>query len=221
MTFPTLKIESSKGVHIPSPHACYTLNVSSNPVPALTVHVMLDGNPLVQSLGFGNRIITVSGSGKLTPQLGQVPFSERVKLYSSERADCDDLEALAYSNATNVAGRPITSGRRYIQVSIAALEAIVGQVRMDENRHPIISASYERTTTAGTEVAVHDGMNYRVGDTLYVEVPSTFLALRATFYPVWDCVLTKPCTYTTDRASKTVSWSMEFMARVDLPLGAP
>lgn len=220
MFFPTIKIESSKGVHIPSANACTALNVSSDPVPAMTVLVMLDGNPYVQSLGWGNRTIAVSGSGKVTPQLSQVPLGEKVKLHSSERAESDDLDALTYSETDVVAGKPITSGRRFIQVSIAALEAIVGEVRKDADRHPVISASYERMTKEGPDVAAFDGTNYRVGDTLFVEVPSTFIALRASFYPVWECVVTKPCKVTTDRTSGTVSWSMEFMCRVELPLGA-
>lgn len=211
----TFTIESSKGLHKPSLYACTSLSFDVQENAAISLPVMLDGSIRVQSLAWGSLTISVSGGGFVAPHLDDVPLGELLTLHSANQVSRIVPVSVPVTVVPTVDGVTAPSGFKWVRMSMAAFSAVL-PARNELHYEPILSALYVDKDERGADVLdVFEGENYRTGDMLHALVPVTYAALRVSYFPKYKCYLTQPMKVTTGNNDANISWSMEFVARVD------
>lgn len=213
----TFTIESSKGIHKPPRWACETLNTDVQENAATTVGVMFDGSLYAQSLNWGTKTVSVSGGGRLAPNLDDLPMGELVKLHSASTTSMQLPASIPVTFHASVAGHSAPAGYIYAALDIEEFAEAI-PCRAETYYEPMLSALFASTGPNGEEVLeVYNGDVARVGNVAYSLVPIEREALMVSFFPIYEGYLTKPARVSTDNNQGMHSWSFELICSTARP----
>lgn len=211
----TFTIESIKGIHKPSRWACESLNTDVQENAATGVGVLMNGSLYAQTLDWGTITIGVSGSGRIPPNLNDVPMGELVKLHSASQASMHLPADFPLVLQSNLDGVDAPDGYQYAGLDIEAFKAIV-PCRTESYYEPVLSALHVVTATHGDDVLdTFDGASYRTGGYNYCLIPIVYEAIMVAYFPIYEGYITQPLKVSTDNNTGVVAWSFEMMANHD------
>lgn len=211
----TFTLESIKGIHKPSRWACESLTTDVQENAATGVGVMMDGSLYAQTLDWGTKTISVSGSGRIPPNLDDVPMGELVKLHSAGQASMHLPADFPLVLQPDLDGVNAPEGYQYAGIDIDAFNALV-PCRTESYYEPVLSALHVVTAAHGDEVLdTYDGEQYRRGGFSYCVIPMVYEALLVAYFPVYEGYITQPVKISTDNNAGVVSWSFEMVASKD------
>lgn len=215
----TIIIESFKGRHKPSRWACESLTSDVQENAATSIKVMLDGTLRAQSMRWGTKTISVTGSGRVAPHLDDVPMGELLTLHSASQTSCLFPLDMSLNHHVDLEDAVCAQGYEFISFSISEFETFF-PCRTESMYEPIVTSMYTRYANPDNlsdvgDLEIFEGRSYRRGDQVYCEIFSAFEELRVSYFPKYKGFLVQPVSVTTDNNTGVVSWSFELISSTD------